>query len=111
MTFLTPLALPRSAPLPFFLSIFPFFLFQVFLSFRLSVFTSLCLSIFVFVYLCKSYVILVHLRSSKFFEVNRYVTDRWRSLIYNFNYSDRNLQYFIGSLYEQDDITGKTQLK
>ena len=31
-------------------------------------------------------------------------------MTYNVNYSVRILQYFIGSLYEQDDITGQTNL-
>ena len=39
------------------------------------------------------------------------LTDRWRSLTYNFNYCVRILQYLIGSVYKQDVITGQPQLK
>ena len=39
------------------------------------------------------------------------LTDRWRSLPYNFNYCVRILQYFIGSVYKEDVITGQTHLK
>ena len=74
--------------------------------FSLSAFVYLCVSMFVFVCLCLSLFILVHPSSFKIVQIllksfDMLLIDGTQSMTYNFNYSVRILQYFIGTLYKK----------